>query len=715
MSSSLQGKVGIFAATAISPLSSRLAMTMLISLVFLGAFLLFSMEPLVGRLLVPFFGGAVHVWLICLMFFQAMLLVGYLYAHLLARKLGPWHLLLLLLPLINLPLGVVAEPSPQAPVVTLLGVLAARFALPFAVLATTAVVAQLWLATSTLRGDNNPYPLYAASNAGSLLALLGYPFLVEPVSGIKVQSLLWTAAYVLYCLLALLAWFTVQPGQRSLVPPGEEGREILSQARPTVSHYARWLLLSAFPSAFLLSITNFIALEVGSFPMIWVLPLALYLGSFIITFRTRGGIPGPLGKFWPHLLVVSLLVYLSPLILPGWGWVIVVPVIFFVICLVAHGALYESRPPVRFLTAFYLTIAAGGFIGGFAISIIAPVVLSGLYDYPIILGGLAVVFWWTLSPASLYFWRQSSSLLRWGNIVMMGGFLFSFLAMGYTYCQKPDVCRLRHRNFYGTYSVIDVHPSKDAPVEFRKLVHGMTLHGIQILGKNQERVPTTYYFRSGPIGDVFGPAKPPRRIAVVGLGAGVMAALMNSGDRLTYYEIDPDNERIARRWFTFLANPKGPVNVVVGDARLSLQQKPKDGGLYDIITIDAFTGDGIPTHMLTREAMQVYLSRLAPDGLLLFHITNRYYDLRPLMKALGEEFRLHGAMNIPALKASLGKYDFPTKCVVFARQSKDLQALMQRGWVPLGEGDGLPKAVPWTDDYINILSPLIARFQVRQN
>ncbi len=497
---------------------------------------------------------------------------------------------------------------------------------------------------------------------------------------------------------------------------GEDKQETLSPVSPTVTQYAQWLLLSAFPSAFLLSITNFIALEVGSFPMIWVIPLALYLGSFIITFRARGGIPEPLGKFWPHLLLISFLLYLSPFVLPGSGWVIVIPAVFFAICLIAHGALYERRPPVHFLTSFYLTIAVGGFIGGLAISIIAPLVLSGLYDYPIILGALAAVFWWTLSPASRCFWRQTSSpLVRWGNIVMMGGFLLSFLLYGYTYFHQPNVCRLRHRNFYGTYSVIDVQPSQDAPVEFRKLVHGMTLHGIQILDKNREGVSTTYYYQSGPIGEVFGATPPPRRIAVVGLGAGVMSALMNPGDHLTYYEIDPDNERIARTWFTFLAKPKGPVDVIVGDARLSLQSKPKTGRQYDIITIDAFTGDGIPTHLLTREAMEVYLNRLAPDGLLLFHVSNRYYDLRPLLKAMGEKFRLHGAMNIPPPKAALGKYDCPAKCVVFARNAKNLQPLMKRGWVPLGKADGLPKAMPWTDDYINILSPLMARFQVRQN
>ena len=711
MSPSLQGKAGVFVEGEVSSLGSKFAMTVLTGMVFVGALLLFSMEPLVGRLLVPFFGGAVHVWLICLMFFQAMLLIGYLYAHLFARRLGRWHLLLLLIPFISLPLGVVAEPSPGTPFLTLLGVLLTQIALPFAVLSTTAVVAQSWLAGSSLGQNNEPYPLYAASNAGSLVALLGYPFVIEPLCGVKFQSLTWTGGYVLYGLLTVLAWSMLQPGKRPLATAQKTPHQSSASSSPTTADYARWLWLSALPSAFLLTVTNFIALEVGSFPMIWVIPLALYLGSFIVTFRTRGGIPGALGNFWPHLLLTSLLLYLLPLSLAGWGMVIFIPAIFFAICLIAHGALYERRPPVQFLTSFYLTIALGGFIGGVAISIIAPLVLSGLYDYPIILGALAVVFCWSLSPDSLYFWRQTSPILKWGNILIMFGFLISFGAYGYSFFHQKDMCKFRHRNFYGTYNVIDVPPSEENPLGIRKLVHGLTLHGAQLLENSQSSRPISYYYHGGPFADVYEIKPPPRRLAVIGLGAGVVSAFTQPGDTLTYYEIDPDNERIARQWFTFLDRSTAPVNVIVGDGRLSLQKAPEGNGPYDIITIDAFTGDGIPTHLLTQEALKVYLSRLAPDGLLLFHISNRYYDLGPLMKSLGEELELSGVMNKPAIRSTLNPYDRPAQCVVFSRSAKNLQPLIQRGWILLGHNDDLPETAYWTDDYINILSPLSARLR----
>ncbi len=709
-----QGRATVFGdGVAISSVSSSFAVTILTSMVFLGAFLLFSMEPLVGRLLVPFFGGAVHVWLICLMFFQAMLLAGYLYAHLFAQRLGAWHLLLLLVPLINLPLGVVAEPSPETPFLTLLGVLLAHFAVPFAVLATTAVVAQSWLANSSLGQSHEPYPLYAASNAGSLVALLGYPFLFEPLSGVRFQSLAWSGGYLLYCMLAVFAWFMMHPGNKAL-PLAPEQDEDITEAAPTTTLYVQWLLLSALPSAFLLTVTNFIALEVGSFPMIWVMPLALYLASFIVTFRNNGGIPKSLVGLWPYLLLASLVNYLIPLSLGGWGIFVLVPAIFFGICLIAHGALYERRPPVRHLTIFYLVIAAGGLIGGVAISIMAPMLLSGLYEYPITLGAFALVFAWILSPAALLFWRKTSStVMHGGKLLLIILFLGVFIKCGVYYFSDNTLCKFRHRNFYGTYSVKDVPPSENNPDGIRQLVHGMTLHGAQLLTKEKESTPISYYYRGGPFADVYEAVPSPRRLAVVGLGAGVVSAFTQPGDSLTYYEIDPDNEGIARTWFSFLGTAQTPVSVIVGDARLSLQNETKDHKPFDIITIDAFTGDGIPTHLLTLEALEVYLSRLAPDGLLLFHISNRYYDLRPLMKAVGEQVKLHGVLNKPASADMLGKNDKAAQCVAFSRKAENLQPLRQRGWVSLAEAEGLEKTAAWTDDYINILSPLFSRLKVR--
>ena len=285
--------------------NDRLAMIVLTAMVFVGAILLFGLEPLAGRLLTPYFGGAAHVWLTCLMFFQAVLFIGYLYAHLFARKLGVWHLAILALPLVNLPLQLHAQPDPHAPLLHLLYVLSLYVALPFAVLSTTAVVAQAWLSHSRVGQNQEPYPLYAASNAGSLIALLGYTFVAEPFMRVKLQSIAWSLTYVLYAALVVASWYLLRPNL------GQAAADTRGQA-PTPAaigkaDYGKWLLLSCLPSALLLAVTNFIALEVGSFPLTWILPLALYLGSFIVTFRTGGGVPVWMRNLWPEILLASML------------------------------------------------------------------------------------------------------------------------------------------------------------------------------------------------------------------------------------------------------------------------------------------------------------------------------------------------------------------------------------------------------------------------
>lgn len=683
------------------------AMPMLTGLVFLGAILLFGMEPLVGRILVPFFGGAAHVWLTCLMFFQAMLLIGYLYAHLCAPRLGRWHLLILLLPLVNLPLGATTTPAPETPLFTLLSVLVVNFALPFAVLATTAVVAQSWLALSAAGQRHNPYPLYAASNAGSLLALFGYAFLAEPLLGVRTQSALWTGGYLLYSALVVAAWFTLRPGKEPAVAPGEKGPELASANRPTTKHYTQWLILSALPSAFLLTVTNFIALEVGSFPMVWVFPLALYLGSFVITFRNNGGVPGLLSALWPEVVILGLILDFVPFAWGIWGAPLL---LILAVCLIAHGELYERRPPVRFLTNYYLTMAVGGFLGGAAVSLVAPRIFPGLYEYPILLVALGLVFWWCRGPSFLSSFGNWSPFLQKARAVATGVILglLGLLVVGQIQSSQHS-CKFRHRNFYGIYRVLEQPLSASNPVGIRKLVHGKTTHGAQLLAQEQRRLPVSYYYRGGAFADVYETTPSPRRLAVIGLGAGVVSAYTQANDDLTYFEIDPDNEKIARSWFTYLDDAKSRVSVVPGDGRLSMSKAAKDMA-FDIITIDAFTGDGIPTHLLTLEAMGVYLRRLAPDGVILFHISNRYYDLRPVMKAIATQLNLAGVMNIRD-HTKCGPQEISPQCLVLARHPERLQPLLARNWVPLGKDDGLPEVAFWTDDYINILTPLWANLR----
>lgn len=350
------------------------------------------------------------------MFFQAMLLVGYLYAHLSARRLGRWHLLLLLLPLINLPMGATLKSAPEAPLLTLLAVLSVHFALPFVVLSTTAVVAQSWLSSSIAGQRCEPYPLYAASNAGSLLALFGYMLLAEPLLGVKPQSFTWTAGYMIYAILVVAAWFTLRPSTGPIISQSKKDSDPQPEAAPTAKNYILWLLLSALPSAVLLTVTNFIALEVGSFPMVWVIPLALYLSSFVVTFRSNGGVPRFLAAAWPEVVILGFLPYLLPNKWAVWLAFIGSLLLLLAVCLVAHGKLNERRPQVRFLTNYYLTLAVGGFLGGAVICLAAPWVFRGLYEYPIILAALGLVFWWccpTSFPSCL---QDRPFVLRWLSI-----------------------------------------------------------------------------------------------------------------------------------------------------------------------------------------------------------------------------------------------------------------------------------------------------------
>jgi len=678
--------------------NERLAMAVLTGMVFCGAILLFGLEPLTGRLLTPYFGGAAHVWLTCLMFFQAVLFIGYLYAHLFARKIGVWHLAILALPLVNLPLQVHAQPDPHAPLPHLLYVLSVYVAIPFAVLSTTAVVAQAWLSRSPLGRHQEPYPLYAASNAGSLIALLGYTFVAEPLMGVRLQSVAWSLTYVLYAALVVASWVLLRP---NLGPSADDGGGAGPSAPKAIAaaDYGKWLLLSSLPSAFLLAVTNYIALEVGSFPLTWILPLALYLGSFIVTFRTGGGVPRFLRNAWPEILLAGILMYLLGPV--HWLAIIGHLAVFFLVCLISHGTLYELRPPASHLTNFYLAAALGGWIGGAMISLGAPFLFSALYEYPIILLLLAPTFWWCRERPLARLRTGISYVAVVGRSVLAAFLVFLIVREGWQTLQEP--VRFRHRNFYGTYTIWDVASS---PQDVRQLLHGRTIHGAQLLDPEDRPTPIMYYFIGGGIADVYETTPPLRRMAVLGLGAGAAAAYVKQGETMVYYEIDPDNEGIARHWFSFLNECKGDVRVVVGDGRLAMQNSDRNEPPYDIIHMDAFTGDGIPTHLLTREAIQIYLERLDSNGVILFHVSNRYYELRPVIKAVAAQLGLAGAVNVPTPKTELKANQSATWCVVLARNPERLAALAGKGWIPFGPGDGLKEAVPWTDDYINIMLPL---------
>jgi len=667
--------------------------------------LLFSIEPLIGRLLTPYFGSAPHVWLVCLMFFQALLFLGYLYSHLWARKIGRWHLILLALPLVNLPPQINAIPDPQPPLLSIISTLTLGIALPFLVLSTTAVVAQIWQSHSPLMRGRNPYPLYAASNAGSLIALLGYAFIAEPLMGVRMQGIIWSGAYIFYMFFVVGSWFLLAPGKK--IVPDENGE---TPPVPAIAPgtYAKWMLLSFLPSVYLLAVTNFISLEMGSFPLTWILPLALYLGSFIITFREKGGVPGAIKNLWPEMLLAGGLMFL----LGSTHWLFIFGhlAVFFLICLVSHGTLYELRPLPAGLTNFYLSLALGGWIGGAAVSLAAPHLFKGLYEYPLALCLFGLLFFFT-RPGSFKTFLPGAPVkifcLRW----TVSLFLVAVVLMG-TKTAFDNHLLFQHRNFFGTYRIKDFSsPDKQTPA-MRKFIHGRTVHGAQFLDAARELEPLVYYYEGGAIAQAFHAKSPRRCMANVGLGAGVAAAFAVRGDKVTYYEIDPDNEGIARRWFSFLDKCRGRVRVQVGDARLSIRQAAGTDPKYDMIFIDAFTGDGIPTHLITKEAIETYLSRLNDDGVILFHVSNRYYDLRPVIKATAESAGLRAAANIPAAKKNLSSSDISPCCVVAARDAGTLKPFLELGWVWFSD-KRFRESAAWTDDYINILDPLMEKIRLK--
>jgi spermidine synthase len=389
-----------------------------------------------------------------------------------------------------------------------------------------------------------------------------------------------------------------------------------------------------------------------------------------------------------------------------WFISIITLILFFLICLAAHGTLYETRPPTNNLTHFYLAIAFGGWLGGAAVSLAAPILFNGLHEYPILL---------VLFVATFFLFRHRSireilpdfSLFGFLRVVLI---VLVITQVGRVLYHSQDE-RMQRRNFYGTYRVVDDKPT-ELSSGVRQLIHGATLHGAQWLDGSERTNPISYYYRGGAISQALSAIASPRHIAVIGLGAGAAAAYAGEPDSIMFYEIDPDIEPIARQWFTFLGDSKAKQEIVIGDGRLALQKDIANRPKYDLILIDAFTGDGIPVHLLTRDAIEIYLTRLAADGLLIFHLSNRYYELRPVIKAIAQDLNLHGAINIPQAKYQLGTAQIDTRCVVLSQSRERLQPLLDNSWVSLGEDD-LKDMAPWPDDYINILEPLWAGIKTR--
>ncbi|NCG19192.1 MAG: hypothetical protein GWP91_09280 [Rhodobacterales bacterium] len=537
-----------------------------------------------------------------------------------------------------------------------------------------------------------PWPLYAASNLGSLVALLAYPLLIEPLMGISVQGSTWAALYLVYCVIAVLAW-------RSLGPKVDEENQLDDSPAPTAKDYVRWILLSLAPSMLLLSVTNAITSELGSFPLFWVLPLALYLGSFALAFRTHEE-PSYLLQFWPD---ITLAIFLFCQFVIVTEMQPILYLLYFLICWIVHEQLYLTRPSAKHLTALYLAISLGGWLGGIAVSVVAPMVFSGLTEVPVSLGVIAIALLISAGPPARSWWKQTHIRFTGSRALLTATVALLTVMLLASEGEKGIIDR--ERSLYGIFTVAE-RPGEDG-LRFRELASGSTAHGKQYIEGPQEDVPMSYYHPVGPNNIALSTRKI-GRMAGIGLGAGAVAAITESDETLVFYEINPTSARMAQESFTYLSHAKGDVQIRMGDARLKMVTET-DQAPFNAIFIDAFAGDGIPTHLLTREAVAVYLNRLESDGLLVFHISNRYYDLRGVLAAVASDADLVGtSFEADGTESDEPLYDAATT-VVLARSVDQLQPMLSKGWRRLNDDPVVVPTQLWTDDYIDVLAPMAAK------
>ena len=688
--------------------------------IFLSAFLLFQAELIVGKELLPWFGGAPSVWTTCLVFFQSVLLAGYAYAHLIVRKLGPRrqlgvHIIVVALSVLLLAGLATRWPSPitpgsswkpagdAEPVGQLILLLSVSLGVPFFVLSTTGPLFQKWSVLS--RPGRSPYRLYALSNAGSLLGLLGYPFLVEPFLGIRGQALAWSVLYVLFALGVIYgAWGLTKVSALSLQggPPPYSGE---SGARPPATDRLLWTGLAAVTSALLLSTTNHMCQDTAVIPLLWVLPLSLYLATLILCFRYEG-----LYRRWlfPPLFAVSLACSVTNLF-NGLNASLLSQIasdsaVLFAGCMVCHGELVRAKPGVAHLTRFYLAVAAGGALGAFAVAIAAPRLFDGLWEFHVSLWGAAALF-----LAALF--HDHASFLHRKPFLIASFLIFLLLGLGGVLVKQAvedaGTVRFVTRNFYGLLRVVE-----DPGGHMMKLLHGRITHGFQFTDSAKAGIPTSYYGRGSGIGlaiDNHPRRERGLRVGVVGMGVGTLAAYGRENDTIRFYEINPAVLTLSRGpgpWFTYLARSPAHIEVAMGDARLSLERELQQGETrrFDILALDAFSSDAIPVHLLTEEAFGVYFRRLRePDGILAVHITNRYLDLIPVVHGFALSHGLASAM-ISSDEDEEGSYssDWILLASSGAVLSRDSIAAASTPW----DSTSYRLIRPWTDDYTNLITVL---------
>jgi hypothetical protein len=731
-----------------APAALRLAPALFAVALFLSALLLFLVQPMFTKMVLPRLGGAPTVWSVAMVFFQAALLAGYAYAHLLVRRLplghgALVHLGVLAAAALTLPIGIAdafGAPPTSGIALWLIALFAASIGLPFAALSASAPLLQGWFAASGHPQAGNPYVLYAASNLGSFAALIAYPIVIEPMLPLKDQTHLWSVGFA--ALAVLVAAVSLFVARRPSIVTTDAAEPASMRDR------LAWMALAAIPSGLVIAVTSYITTDVAAAPFLWVVPLAIYLLTFVAVFRERAWIsPATVALLVPILVAPLSIGLLGAGDRPFWLAMIGINLaVFLLLALLCHGELYRRRPAPSLLTEFYLWVSFGGVLGGIFAALLAPYIFNRIYEYPILLLAGLLALPGVFAGGPRRFLTEAGPILALSALAIVAQlaldirvpeaakspfqvalvalaavmllqrhrparfFALAVLAFVVTGLWQPGFNRIETlRSFFGVHQVVETADNRH-----RLLYHGTTLHGAERIGgaaSGAPPEPLTYFYFGGPISETIEAVRAARgglgRVAIVGLGAGSLACHKLGDEQWTFFEIDPDVVRIARdpRFFSFVSSCAPGIPVVLGDARLTLAASPRR---YDLIVLDAFASDVIPVHLLTREAVAGYLARLAPHGILVLHISNRHMELARVVAAVAaaEDLVTHVKVDI---RPDSVPYDYKMNALVaaLARSDADLGDLPRRaGWQKLHAD---PRVAAWTDDYSDIFGAILRK------